>query len=81
MGLANHPSRTGRRHARMKQGITRRGGAKVTIDLLECRKEIAAGTFTEADRETLERILPGIYETLLFAAHRDRPPDSGDDHN
>lgn len=52
----------------MKQGVTRLGGAKVKIDLLRCQEEVVAGTFSEDDRATLERILPGIHKTLVRRA-------------
>jgi hypothetical protein len=51
--------------AEMKKGITRSGGSKVKIDVLQCQKEIALGTFSDQDRQTLDRMLPGIYDSLV----------------
>lgn len=51
----------------MRSGVTRKGH-KVTLDLLACQKQIAAGTFSEQDRQTLERILPGMHKTLSARA-------------
>ncbi len=48
----------------MKQGITRLGGSKFKIDVLQCEKEIAAGTFSDVDIKTLERHLPGLYDSI-----------------
>lgn len=51
----------------MTKGITRKG-AGVRIDVLACQREIQAGTFTDSDRQTLERMLPGVYERLKSRA-------------
>lgn len=48
-----------------------RAGSKVKIDVLACRREIEAGTFSAADQLTLERMLPGVYEELQRAHERD----------
>jgi hypothetical protein len=49
------------------KGITRKG-AGVRIDVLACQKEIAAGTFSDQDKRTLDRMLPGVYDQLKSRA-------------
>jgi hypothetical protein len=46
------------------RGITRHARGKVKIDVLKVQQEIAAGTFDERDRKTLDAMLPGLYDQL-----------------
>jgi hypothetical protein len=45
-------------------GIRRRG-RQVEIDVLACAREIEAGTFSDAQKATLDRMLPGVYNEIL----------------
>lgn len=54
----------------IKRGIIRKG-AGLAIDVVQVEKEIRAGTFTDSDREKLERILPGLYRVIKKRAERE----------
>ena len=57
----------------MKQAVKRLSGGKVRIDVLAARDELAAGTLSDQDRATIERMLPGFIDRL---AQGGRPPDA-----
>jgi hypothetical protein len=51
----------------MKKQAVKRTGTKVTLDLLAVKGELEAGTLSQEDRDTIERMLPGIIEGLSAA--------------
>ena len=55
----------------MKKQAVKRSGTKVTLDLLAVKSEIEAGTLSQEDRDTIERMLPGIIEGLSAAVRPD----------
>ncbi len=47
----------------MKIAIKRKGN-KFSIDVLECQRQIKAGTLSAEDRALLNRVLPGVVESI-----------------
>lgn len=55
----------------MRKEAVKRSGTKVSIDLLAVKRDIEAGTLSKEDRDTIERMFPGIIEGLSAAV---KPP-------
>ena len=51
----------------MRKEAVKISGTKVSIDLLAVKRDIEAGTLSKEDRDTIERMLPGIIEGLSAA--------------